>query len=151
MASSKKSSKASKATKAAKPVAKAPAARDGRGNRWTDEQVKILMDAVAGARTAKEGFERAAKQLGKNVGTVQQKYYNAQKQATGGVRRGARRAAAAGPAAARRVTSSAASALPSATDLRTIAVDDLVGLAQRVKAEVERRKQELGAASQLFK
>jgi hypothetical protein len=143
------------AKKTSAPKAKAPAkatssARAGRGTRWSDEQVQLLMDAVKSARTAREGFEQAAKQLGKNVGTVQQKYYNTQKQLSGGVRRGGRRAAAAAAPVARRVAG-ATSGLPSATDLRSIPVDDLVALAQRVKAEVERRKQELGAASQLFK
>lgn len=144
-------SKAKKTVKVAKTAAKG-AARVGRGTRWTDEQVKLLLDSVKASRTAKEGFEQAAKQLGKNVGTVQQKYYNLQKQVSGGAvrRRGsARRAGAA--ATTPRAASGRAATLPSAADLRVIPVDDLVALAQRVKGEVDRRRQELGAAAQLFK
>jgi hypothetical protein len=42
---------------------------------WTAAQVQILKDAVAAAPTAVAGFKVAAKKLGKNVGTVGQKWY----------------------------------------------------------------------------
>lgn len=125
--------------------------RVGRGTRWTDEQVSILMDAVKGAGTAKEGFEQAAKQLGKNVGTVQQKYYNLQKKLTGGGRRRAAGAPRTTTATASTARAPRGAALPTATELRAITIDELVGLAQRVKAEVDRRKQEIDAAEKLFK
>lgn len=119
--------------------------RVGRGTRWTEEQVAILMDAVKAAASAKEGFERAAKELGKNVGTVQQKYYNLQKQLRGDTgRRGStgRGAAASGGSAPRRPE------LMSAAALRMITIDELGELAHRVREEIERRKQELDVAEQ---
>lgn len=145
MASSASRKKASAAPKGGERV--------GRGTRWTDEQVSVLMDAVKSAGTAKEGFERAAKQLGKNVGTVQQKYYNLQKQLTGGTRRRAASGGRSGAAASSSTTARAprGASLPSAAELRAITIDELVGLAQRVKAEVDRRKQEIDAAEKLFK
>ncbi|MCW2924019.1 MAG: hypothetical protein JWM98_1423 [Thermoleophilia bacterium] len=147
--------KAQASSKTTKSSAPAGGDRIGRGTRWTEEQVSLLMEAVKGSTTAKEAFETVAKQLGKSTGTVQQKYYNLQKKAGGGTGRrgrrsasGARSASAAAPAPSSR--GRATGGLPGATDLRTITVDELVSLATRVKAEVDRRKSELDAAAKLL-
>lgn len=147
---------AAKKTTAKKRQAAAPKGGDriGRGTRWTEEQVSLLLETVTSSRTAKEAFEAVAKQLGKSTGTVQQKYYNLQKQAGGGS--GRRRGRPAGSTRAAATASSArsprqANSLPTATDLRALTVDELVSLATRVKGEVDRRKQELDAASKLLK
>ena len=154
---------------AAKPAATKPSAkaagsastsRAGRGTRWTEEQVSLLMESVRRSSTAKEAFETVARELGKSTGTVQQKYYNLlKKRSGGGGTTGKRRgrppgssastapAARAGAGSARRP---AVGSLPGTSELRALTVDDLVGLAQRVKAEVDRRKKELDAAAKLF-
>lgn len=135
------------------------ASRVGRGTRWTEEQVSLLLDTVRGSSTAKEAFETVARQLGKSTGTVQQKYYNLQKQRSGGTtrRRAGRAGTGAGSAGATRTQARASAArgtsggaLPSGSDLRTLTVDELVSLATRVKGEVDRRRQELDAASKLL-
>jgi hypothetical protein len=144
------------ASKAASKAASAGGDRIGRGTRWTEDQVSLLLDTVKASSTAKQGFEAVATQLGKSTGTVQQKYYNLQKAAGGGSgarRRGRPRggAAAARPAThAPAASRSSANGLPNATDLRGLAVDDLVKLTQLVKAEVERRSSELDAAKALL-
>ncbi|MEO6867886.1 MAG: hypothetical protein ABI200_07685 [Gaiellales bacterium] len=115
----------------------------GRGTRWTEEQVALLLDTVKASPTAKEGFEAVAKQLGKSAGTVQQKYYNLQRQGGGGAprRRGRPRSQGTG-------TRIGGASLPTATQLRALDVDDLVGLATLVKGEIDRRRTELDAAAQ---
>lgn len=141
---------ASKATGTAKAAAAKGSDRVGRGTRWTEEQVRLLLDTVTASSTAKEAFETVAKQLGKSAGTVQQKYYNLQKQAGGNAPR--RRGRPAGRSASARPATSATrtGAMPDAATLRGLTVDELVGLATRVKAEVDRRRRELDAASKLF-
>lgn len=141
-------------TAAAKPSA---SSRVERGTRWTEEQVQLLLDAVKGSKTAKEGFATAAKQLGKNTGTVQQKYYSVVRAAGGGRTRkagGRKPGRPVGSTNAARATggsnASASNAVPSASALRGLSVDDLVSLASRVKDEVDRRRRELDAASRLF-
>lgn len=133
-------------------AAKASASdRIGRGTRWTEEQVAMLLDTVKGSDTAKEAFEQVAGQLGKSVGTVQQKYYNLQRKASGGSSRrgaGTRRRASSDSAAASPRRSAGGSL--SASELRDLSIDDLVSLASRVKNEVDRRRQELEAATALF-
>ena len=89
MAAAKGKPKAKRAATAK--VASAAGDRVGRGTRWSEEQVKLLLDTVKGSATAKEAFEAVAKQLGKSTGTVQQKYYNLQKKAGGGSGRRGRR------------------------------------------------------------
>ncbi|MCW2926877.1 MAG: hypothetical protein JWM86_845 [Thermoleophilia bacterium] len=152
-------------TSAAKAAASAGTERVGRGTRWTEDQVALLLETVGASRTAKEAFEAVARELGKSTGTVQQKYYNLQK-ANGtpaGRRRGRPRGAAASRAAGSNGAGSGASttrgtrgaasggALPNATDLRSLTVDELVGLAQRVKSEVDRRRAELDEAARQLK
>jgi len=115
--------------------------------RWTEAQVQTLIDAVNASETAKAGFAVAAGELGKSVGTVQQKYY-ALKRATGGGRKGSHGRAsqgAGGSSAARMYT-----ATPSEAQLRALTVDQLTALAQHVKSEVDRRRIELDRAAQLF-
>lgn len=132
--------------------------RIGRGTRWTEEQVKLLLDTVGATETAKEAFEKVARELGKSTGTVAQKYYNLQKGGggsggDGGARRGRPRGAAAstrqggGGSTGTRRSGSGGGSLPSAAQLRDITVDDLTGLAGRVKAEIDRRRTELDAAA----
>lgn len=116
--------------------------RVGRGTRWTDEQVEILLATVKESATAKEAFEVVAEKIGKNTGTVQQKYYNLQRKAgRGRPRKSAGRAATGSPV--RRTTS----ATP---DLRVLTIDELVKLASSVKTEVDRRRKELDDASKLL-
>jgi len=140
---------AAKARTAAKTT---PAAGDrvGRGARWTDDQVKLLLDSVKGSSTAKDAFEKVARQLGKNTGTVAQKYYNLQKQAGGATRRRVSGARAVAATSGSSVPRRAAGAVAGAADLKTMPVDELVGLATRVKAEIDRRRKELDAASKLL-
>lgn len=133
------------AKSAAKASSKAMAAggeRLGRGTRWTEEQVRLLMETVDVSSTAKEAFELVARELGKSTGTVAQKYYNIQKANGGGrgARRGRSKSGAAGGAAR----------LTSAADLRLLSVDELVTLTNRVRDEVERRRDELDAASKML-
>jgi len=145
---------AKKTTPKKKAVAPKGGDRIGRGTRWTEEQVSLLLETVTSSRTAKEAFETVAKQLGKSTGTVQQKYYNLQKKtgAPSSRRRGR-------PAGSAKSTPSSVShraprqgaSLPNANELRGLTVDELVSLATRVKAEVDRRRQELDAASKLLK
>lgn len=129
------------------------AGKVGRGTRWSDEQVKLLQDTVKASATAKEAFEVVARQLGKSAGTVQQKYYNLQKAAGGGARRRPGRPAGTKRTSAARATGTAprssrtGNAQIDAIDLRALSVDDLVGLASRVKGEVDRRRKELDAAA----
>ena len=151
---------ASKTSSTSKKSAPAGSDRIGRGTRWTEEQVKLLMDSVKRSATAREAFESVAKQLGKSSGTVQQKYYNLQKKQAGGgaVRRGRPAGARAGAPAkaaangrAARERAAGASGPLGATELRSLTVDELVGLATRVRSEIDRRRQELDAASKLLK
>ena len=153
-----RSSARSAATGASKPALKG-GAKIGRGTRWSEEQVALLLDTVKASKTAKEGFAVAAKQLGKNTGTVQQKYYAVVRAAGGGrVRKGSGRKpgrpAGSTKVAARAAGTSAAAAatgsVPNAAALRKLSVDELVGLASRVKDEVDRRRKELDEASKLF-
>lgn len=141
--------------KAAGGAAASAGDRVGRGTRWTEDQVGLLMEAVKGSSTAKEAFESVARQLGKSTGTVQQKYYNLQKKAGGGTSRRGRRPAAGARSAPRAAAPSTSargggSGLPGVSDLRGLTVDELVGLATRVKAEVDRRRSELDAAAKLL-
>lgn len=46
------------------------------GNRWTDEEVETLFSIVKKSPTAQAAFKVVGKKLGKNPGTVQQKYYH---------------------------------------------------------------------------
>jgi len=147
--------KAKSKTAAVKSAAKSAA---GSRARWTEEQIRLLNDTVKCSATAKAGFEAVAKQLGKSAGTVQQKYYNLQKQAGGGTKRRGRKparpagSANSGATAARqaRVAATSGATIPTVAELRAITVDELVGLATRVKAEVDRRRKELEAASKLL-
>lgn len=124
--------------------------RIGRGTRWTEDQVSLLLDTVKGSATAKEAFETVARQLGKSTGTVQQKYYNLQK-ATGGSTGTRRRGRPAGSTnrstAAPRASGGGAT---STAALRAMTVDELVTLARNVKGEIDRRQSELAAASRLL-
>ena len=115
--------------------------------RWTESQVQTLMNAVNAADTAKAGFAVAAGELGKSVGTVQQKYYALQR-AAGGGRKGRNKSAASGSRSgpARATTSG----LPGPAQLRVLTVDQLTALAQQVKTEVDRRRVELDRAAKLF-
>lgn len=133
--------------------------RIGRGTRWTEEQVKLLLDTVGATDTAKEAFEKVARELGKSTGTVAQKYYNLQKgsggSGNGGARRGGRprgasasnRAGGARSTGASRTGATGGGSLPTAPQLRDVTVDELTGLAGRVKAEIDRRRTELDAAA----
>lgn len=131
--------------------------RIGRGTRWTEAQVKLLLDTVKASDTAKEAFEKVARELDKSAGTVAQKYYNLQKGDSGsggGSRRGRPRSASAARSTAGRSTGArgatsgpAAGGLPSASQLRDVTVDELTGLAARVKTEIDRRRSELDAAA----
>lgn len=158
-AKAKKSDGAARGTSAKQKDASGSGAstRVGRGTRWTEEQVTLLLDTVKGSSTAKDAFETVARKLGKSTGTVQQKYYNLQKQRSGAPTRPRTKAgAAAGPrgrgSSARTTTGTRGPAgdLPSAGDLRALTVDELVTLATRVRGEVDRRRQELDAASKLL-
>ena len=142
------------AKRAASSAVAAGGDRIGRGTRWSEEHVALLLETVAANPTAKEAFEKVAGQLGKSAGTVAQKYYNLQKAAGGGATRKPGRPAGSGSAgsgASRATTARATGTLPTAAQLRTLQVDDLVGLATRVKGEIDRRRQELDAASRLLK
>lgn len=125
--------------------------RIGRGTRWTEDQVSLLLNTVKGSATAKQAFETVAKELGKSTGTVQQKYYNLQK-AAGGSSAPRKRGRPAG--STNRSTSAAPRAAStggtSAAALRTMTVDELVTLAKNVKGEIDRRSAELAAASKLL-
>ncbi len=145
------------AAKGARKTVAASGDRIGRGTRWTEEQVALLLDTVVSSPTAKEAFEVVARQIGKSAGTVAQKYYNLQK--ASGSPAGAKRAssggrpAGRGPArsAGRPASAGARGGLPNATELRVLTVDDLTGLAMRVKTEIDRRRSELDAASKALK
>lgn len=140
---------------AAKGAAKTVAAssdRIGRGTRWTDEQVTLLLKTVTSSPTAKEAFEVVARQIDKSAGTVAQKYYNIQK-ANGSPASAARSGAKPAPrsTAGRPAGPRTGGGLPSATELRALTVDELAGLAMRVKGEIDRRRSELDAASKALK
>lgn len=143
------------AAKAGTRAAVAGGERIGRGTRWTEDQVALLLDTVKGSATAKEAFETVAKQLGKSAGTVQQKYYNLQKQNGAGAtprRRGRPAGSTNRPARATGGATSRATAggVPTAAGLRDLSVDDLVRLTQLVKDEVARRSAELDRAKALL-
>jgi hypothetical protein len=134
------------AVKASSKAAAAGGEQIGRGTRWTEAQVRLLMETVGASATAKEAFETVARELDKSAGTVAQKYYNLQKAAggsTGTARRGR-------PAGSKATTRGVAGRVPTATDLRGLSVDDLVSLTALVRDEVERRREELDAASKLL-
>jgi hypothetical protein len=172
MAAAKSSSKKSTARKAATGVAKGAAAgaakgaakstartagaagskvlkeggeRIGRGTRWTEEQVLLLLDTVAASATAKEAFEKVAAELNKSAGTVAQKYYNMQKAA--GVKNPGEPKPVVGAGA---VGPRRRGGLPTAAGLRDITIDELTSLAQRVRDEIDRRREELDAAQKLL-
>jgi polyphosphate kinase len=142
---------------AAKGAAKTVAAssdRIGRGTRWTDEQVALLLKTVTSSPTAKEAFELVARQIDKSAGTVAQKYYNLQK--ANGAPASAKRGSSGGRPAGRPAGRAAGAGvggggLPTATELRALTVDELTGLAMRVKTEIDRRRTELDAASKALK
>lgn len=138
------------ATKASGKAVAAGGDRLGRGTRWTDQQVRLLLETVATSQTAKDAFEKVAGELNKSAGTVAQKYYNLQK-ATGAASKSGR-GRPKGSASASKSTASASagrasSATPSAAQLRDVTVDELTSLATRVRAEIDRRREELEAAS----
>ena len=145
------------ATKASSSAVAAGSDRIGRGTRWTEQQVRLLMDTVAKSDTAKEAFELVARELNKSAGTVAQKYYNLQKASGSGrssssAKRGRPKGStSAARSGTRSATSTASHGLPTATQLRVLTVDELVGLASRVKDEVDRRREELDAAARALK
>lgn len=47
--------------------------------RWTEDQVKLLLDTVKTSDTNSRAFETVGRELGKSAGTVQQKYYSLQR------------------------------------------------------------------------
>lgn len=51
---------------------------------WTDEDVQVLRESVAGAETLAEGLRMASQRLGRTVGTVQQKWYKMKAPTNGG-------------------------------------------------------------------
>jgi hypothetical protein len=113
----------------------------GRGTRWTEDQVRMLLDAVRASETAKAAFEQVARELDKSAGTVAQKYYNLQKATAAPAKRSAAPASKPASGSSRAAASiDSTGTLPTATELRTLTVDDLVGLAARVKAEIDRRR-----------
>jgi hypothetical protein len=119
--------------------------------RWTEAQVKVLRDAVQASPTAKAGFERAAAELGKSVGTVSQKYYALQRSAGKTGRRVTTRAASARTAGAARVSkvrTAVADATPA--DLARMTTDEVARLAEMVRGEIDRRQAELSRLSKLF-
>ncbi len=139
------------ATKASTKAVAAGSQRIGRGTRWTEAQVRLLLETVDSSGTAKEAFEVVARELGKSAGTVAQKYYNLQKASSGGST-GAKRGRPKGSTSAKRATAASASTsgsakLPTATQLRDVTVDELTSLAERVRGEIDRRRSELEAAS----
>lgn len=107
-------------------------------SRWTEEQVALLNDSVAKSSTAREGFEKVSQQLGKSVGTVQQKYYSMQRQARGVSR----------PAPAPRSKPVADSTVSGV--LAELPMADLAKLALQVKNEIDSRQKALAEASSLF-
>jgi hypothetical protein len=138
------------ATAASTKAVAAGSQRIGRGTRWTEEQVKLLLDTVSSSGTAKEAFEVVARELGKSAGTVAQKYYNLQK-GSGAAPRRRGRPAGSGAGASARATGGTGGGLPTPAQLRGLTVDDLVGLAARVKTEIDRRRDELDAAAEALK
>lgn len=110
----------------------------GRFPAWTDDQVKVLREAVKSEATMSAAFEKTAKELGKSKGTVQQKWYKLNGGAK--VKRVSRPSASAAGAKARR----------NGIDVAALSSDELVQLAQSVQAEVKRRQDELSAAAGLF-
>lgn len=80
-AASEKSPSASFKKATAKTEASATKSNANTGNRWTDEQRKLLLETVERARTAQEGFQAVAKELGKSRGTVQAQYYGLMRKA----------------------------------------------------------------------
>lgn len=141
-----------KTTKKSRPAASAAKRGPSAGRqvaRWTDDQVRLLHDAVAAAPSAKAGFEQAARQLDKSVGTVQQKYYALKRSQGPGRRRGP--SSQTTPSGTRSAGSAIDSRSPLGSDaLARLTVDELTAVARRVKAEVERRRSELEKASRLF-
>lgn len=124
----------------------------GRGTRWTDEQVRILLDTVHASDTAKEAFEALAVELDKSVGTISQKYYNLQKAAgVASSGRGRPRAARSSNAPRSKPNGVSESVIPTPAQLRRVTVDELVGLATHVRTEVDRRRRELDKAERLIK
>ena len=128
---------AAAASQSAKRPGLATVSAAGGMTRWTNAQVQILHDAVIAADTAKAGFAVAAAELGKSVGTVQQKYY-ALKRASGGGRKRQQ---------SRAVNRDAALSL---TRMTSLTIDELTSLAHQVKAEISRRQGELERASSLY-
>jgi hypothetical protein len=126
--------------------------RIGRGTRWTEDQVTLLLSTVRNSATAKQAFETVAKELGKSTGTVQQKYYNLQKAAGGSSapRKRGRPAGSTNRSTASAAPRAASNGGTSAAALRTMTVDELVTLAKNVKGEIDRRSAELAAASKLL-
>jgi len=102
------------------------------------------MEAVKASPTAKAGFERAARELGKSVGTVAQKYYLLQRTAGTTRTRVTKRAAgarSAGAARAGKARDAVAGTTP--TELAVLTTEELARLAGMLRKEIDRRQGEL--------
>jgi beta-phosphoglucomutase-like phosphatase (HAD superfamily) len=123
-----------------KPKAVAPKNGTKRnGNRWTDEQIAMLKEAVDSAETHKAAFDEVAKKLGKNPATVQQKWYAMQRKSI--TKRAHTRARAQHRSIRAQVQS---------TDLNKLSDTELVALAQAAAQEIRTRREALEAAEALF-
>ncbi len=118
--------------------------------RWTDREVKILLDAVTSSPTAKAGIENAAGVLGKTVGTCSQKYYSLKRKENGGRKRTGRKAAA--PATKRSASATRQPASRTAPAPRKPSIDvasmsnvELSKLVAVATTELQRRMVELEA------
>jgi len=126
--------------------------RVGRGVRWSPAEEQRLLALVKAASTVKAGLDGAALEFGRSRGTLQQKYYALERAAgRGRTKRRAKSSPRKATRAAVRHAKPAKQAVNArSAELRGLDVDELVQLAQGVKAEVDRRRAELDRASELF-
>lgn len=135
-------------------MAKATAKKkeSGKRNRWTEEEVHDLMQAVKAHKKQKDAFQEISDKTGRSVGTIQQKYYLLKKKGSG-AKRGRPKGNASKALRNAPVASKSNKSAPSVSPayLSGLNSDELVNIAKLVKAEVDRRRKDLDTAVALFK
>lgn len=106
--------------------------------RWTQEEIDLLNRSVSESRTAREAFASVSKEVGREPGTVQAKYYQMQRRASK-VKRQAKTA----PKAV--VLPKPVPRYATSINVRQMSLEELLQSHGHIKKEIARRQEELNA------